>query len=543
MEIFNTDLQHVEIGVAFGLICIIEICINAMVLYSICAGRLWKGRGSPIYIIAASNLAVDIIQLLIHAIYLMPCITANKFIFIGGRHGFGNVFFSSVFMFCWYHTSLNQTITALNRVMVICFSCRSFNTTRVVILCSLVYPISLVLTLLAQHFFPCCKFSFDHTIYSYSYTTIGDTPNWSNMMDIPLNNTSSLICVISYSWIIINMRKSRRNLSTAMAPAVSLRRKYKEYRYAMQFCAISVFYLLAWVCFRVFPVWFGESSKEWFSFIALCVIVNSGANGFTYLCNNQEVQRELRNTFTKFVLTDSSYHSRTLQNLSNSDIVRKQHLLLSNNKLRSSKTSTTSELEMSRPIKHSYRHFYEEKDGIVNQGTASATVPTTDLTTSKSAPSQAAQGQMDRRQRLPGFSPFTNFGRNTFFDEDFDRVAVRPYWADTSMFSGHRLGEGVNEIVDNEVEFKFTIDVSQFEPDELKVNIIDNDLVIEAKHDEKDDKFGTIARSFVRKFRLPTTVRAEEVKSELSRDGHLTVRYEKERSAGIKKVPIQIQKA
>ncbi|CAJ0557842.1 unnamed protein product, partial [Mesorhabditis spiculigera] len=99
--------------------------------------------------------------------------------------------------------------------MVICFSCRSFNTLRMVVVCSAVYPVAFGLTMLAQKIFPCCN-------------------------------------------------------------------------YAMQFCAISLFYLLAWVCFRVFPMLFGKSSKEWFSFVSLFVIVNSGANGFTYICNNKE---------------------------------------------------------------------------------------------------------------------------------------------------------------------------------------------------------------------------------------------------------------
>lgn len=36
-----------------------------------------KVKKKTIFFSAASNLAVDIVQLMIHVVYLMPCITAN----------------------------------------------------------------------------------------------------------------------------------------------------------------------------------------------------------------------------------------------------------------------------------------------------------------------------------------------------------------------------------------------------------------------------------------------------------------------------------
>ncbi|ETN72260.1 hypothetical protein NECAME_18935, partial [Necator americanus] len=95
---------------------------------------------------------------------------------------------------------------------------------------------------------------------------------------------------------------------------------------------------------------------------------------------------------------------------------------------------------------------------------------------------------MDRRFRLPPFSPL-NFHSRFFDDFDFDRAFSRPYWHDQSMLTGHKIGEGV-DVVDNDKEYAVSVDVSQFEPEELTVNIVDNTLIIEGKHAEKSDRFG-----------------------------------------------------
>ncbi|KAE9416379.1 hypothetical protein Angca_007536 [Angiostrongylus cantonensis] len=146
---------------------------------------------------------------------------------------------------------------------------------------------------------------------------------------------------------------------------------------------------------------------------------------------------------------------------------------------------------------------------------------------------------MDRRFRGPPFSPL-GFHSRFFDDFDFDRSFYRPYWMDQTMLTGHRIGEGI-DVIDNEKEYAVSVDVSQFEPEELKVNIIDNTLIIEGKHDEKRDKFGQVERHFLRKYELPSSVKCDEVKSELSKDGILTVRYERQPLHQPKVIPISIQ--
>ncbi|TKR69189.1 hypothetical protein L596_021374 [Steinernema carpocapsae] len=88
------------------------------------------------------------------------------------------------------------------------------------------------------------------------------------------------------------------------------------------------------------------------------------------------------------------------------------------------------------------------------------------------------------------FSPFFNT-HNRFFDEfDFDRPFRRPYWAEHNMLNGHRIGDGVGEVISEGDSFSVSVDVSHFKPEELKVNVCDNQLIIEGKHEEKNDEFG-----------------------------------------------------
>ncbi|VDK18186.1 unnamed protein product, partial [Anisakis simplex] len=108
-------------------------------------------------------------------------------------------------------------------------------------------------------------------------------------------------------------------------------------------------------------------------------------------------------------------------------------------------------------------------------------------------------------RRFPPFSPVGIPSRffDDFRDLDFDRHFVRPYWTEKTLADAHKFGEGVGDITDNETDFSITFDVSHFAPEELKVNIDDNVLVVEGKHEVKTDKYGDIERHFVRRIRLP----------------------------------------
>ncbi|XP_067645450.1 heat shock protein 23-like [Eurosta solidaginis] len=75
--------------------------------------------------------------------------------------------------------------------------------------------------------------------------------------------------------------------------------------------------------------------------------------------------------------------------------------------------------------------------------------------------------------------------------------------------------------------FQASMDVQQFKPSELTVKVVDDHVVVEGKHEEREDDHGYISRHFVRRYALPKGFEADKVVSTLSSDGVLTVRVPK----------------
>ena len=76
-------------------------------------------------------------------------------------------------------------------------------------------------------------------------------------------------------------------------------------------------------------------------------------------------------------------------------------------------------------------------------------------------------------------------------------------------------------------KFEISLDLSNFTPEEFNVKIVDKDLIVECKHEEKKDQFGWVSRQFTRKFALPNDVDIEKMKATLSSAGILTVEVPK----------------
>lgn len=72
--------------------------------------------------------------------------------------------------------------------------------------------------------------------------------------------------------------------------------------------------------------------------------------------------------------------------------------------------------------------------------------------------------------------------------------------------------------------FTFSLDVQQFTPSEITVKTVDNYVLVEGKHEEKQDDHGFISRQFSRKYLLPKDVCIKDVVSTLSSDGVLTIK-------------------
>nr|UOF73983.1 heat shock protein 27 [Prodiamesa olivacea] len=72
--------------------------------------------------------------------------------------------------------------------------------------------------------------------------------------------------------------------------------------------------------------------------------------------------------------------------------------------------------------------------------------------------------------------------------------------------------------------FQACVDVHHFQPSEVSVKTVDNTVVIEGKHEERDDGHGSVQRHFVRKYVLPKEYDMNAIQSSLSSDGVLTVK-------------------
>uniref|UniRef100_A0A0N4UPV0 SHSP domain-containing protein n=1 Tax=Dracunculus medinensis TaxID=318479 RepID=A0A0N4UPV0_DRAME len=87
-------------------------------------------------------------------------------------------------------------------------------------------------------------------------------------------------------------------------------------------------------------------------------------------------------------------------------------------------------------------------------------------------------------------------------------------------------------------KFSVEIDASQFHPSELSVNIRENELIVEGKHEERNDENGTIQRHFIRKYEIPSDVQMDTIESNLSDHGVLSINARKVPS-DIRRIPIK----
>jgi len=78
-----------------------------------------------------------------------------------------------------------------------------------------------------------------------------------------------------------------------------------------------------------------------------------------------------------------------------------------------------------------------------------------------------------------------------------------------------------NKKHESENNFRVQLDVSQFTPEEINVRVVGRDLVIDGKHEEREDDHGFISRSFTRRYALPEDVDVMKVEGQLSKDGKL----------------------
>ena len=85
-------------------------------------------------------------------------------------------------------------------------------------------------------------------------------------------------------------------------------------------------------------------------------------------------------------------------------------------------------------------------------------------------------------------------------------------------------GKGVSRVVYEDDMYKILVNVENFLPEELMIKTVDNNVIVEAKHEEKtSDGRSFSTQSFNQSFALPRGVNPETVSSSLSKVGVLTI--------------------
>lgn len=94
-------------------------------------------------------------------------------------------------------------------------------------------------------------------------------------------------------------------------------------------------------------------------------------------------------------------------------------------------------------------------------------------------------------------------------------------WAYPMHWDNYYNGERVRI---DEKGFQVDIDVRQFKPHEIVVKTNDDYVVVEGRHSQRNDGNGLVERHFLRKYLLPRGFNANEVISDLSSDGILSIK-------------------
>nr|ASQ43191.1 HSP21.5a [Choristoneura fumiferana] len=130
--------------------------------------------------------------------------------------------------------------------------------------------------------------------------------------------------------------------------------------------------------------------------------------------------------------------------------------------------------------------------------------------------------------------PYFDFPVGRMMPRNFFSPAFRPWdmmrHFEQLMRPMEQLSSAMNQLALNEgsitsdnEKFQINVDVQHFRPEEVSVKVIDKHVIVEGKHEEKQDEHGYVSRQFVRRYALPEGCLPDTVQSNLSSDGVLTV--------------------
>lgn len=132
----------------------------------------------------------------------------------------------------------------------------------------------------------------------------------------------------------------------------------------------------------------------------------------------------------------------------------------------------------------------------------------------------------------PSHNRWNNFGRGIYSHElDMLPSLLNQYYTgyqrSPRLPSELRIPVNFHTVPESSIGkdgFQMSLDVQQFAPNEISVKTVDNSIVVEANHEERQDEHGFISRQFKRRYALPQGFNIKDVVTELSSDGILTIK-------------------
>jgi HSP20 family molecular chaperone IbpA len=123
-----------------------------------------------------------------------------------------------------------------------------------------------------------------------------------------------------------------------------------------------------------------------------------------------------------------------------------------------------------------------------------------------------------------------------YLDIKFDKFSPRrwmiPMFSKLDIkntFKIHNASKDIISYRDDDTLFELKMDISEYEPEEVKVTVSPNGILIEGNHEEKSvEGKQIISRSFTRKYSLPHGVRQEDVISKFASNHILSISAKKQ---------------
>ncbi|XP_015795935.1 alpha-crystallin A chain [Tetranychus urticae] len=109
----------------------------------------------------------------------------------------------------------------------------------------------------------------------------------------------------------------------------------------------------------------------------------------------------------------------------------------------------------------------------------------------------------------------------------------------TSQFNRNVISAQRNSID----RFEVNLDCGHFRPEEITVKLVGDSLVVEGKHEERNDPYGYVAREFKRRFVVPNDIDKDKFESQLGIDGVLKIKAPRKivsLATGEKQIPITL---